>query len=348
MNKKLNKAITEDLTTGQDERGFIYIGSLIGSLFLMMFFLINISILELYLDSIVNFIGAIVLFIIHRAEAKRTINPWAILIGVATIVASISVGVFSNNSSDGVTIWLAIVPFICFLFLGQRLGVITSLATSLFFVITLINCFIFFPEKGFNLIGIASTAGALVCSTALAWAYTDNRTKMITLLTEQATTDSLTSLFNRRGLMSSFEFFIALYKRNKQSLCVLILDLDNFKLVNDNFGHDIGDNVIVSCANILKDQLRITDTIARLGGEEYIVLLSDTTLEEAEYLASRIKDTIEKTTFNLLNDSGLKITASIGITCATEDKISFESLYKAADEALYEAKRNGRNCIYLN
>ena len=114
------------------------------------------------------------------------------------------------------------------------------------------------------------------------------------------------------------------------------------------FGHDIGDNVIVSCANILKEQLRITDTIARLGGEEYIVLLSDTTLEEAEYLASRIKDTIEKTTFNSFNDSGLKITASIGISCATEDKISFESLYKAADEALYEAKRNGRNCIFLN
>jgi len=348
MIEEPNKKTTNDLNQYQDYRRFIYIGSLIGSSFLMAFFVINLIVLELYYDSVVDGICAIILLIINRAEAKNPVRPWVVLVGVITVTISISVGIFSNNASDGVIIWLAIIPFICFLFLGKRLGAITSLVISFFFLITLSYCFIMHPEKGFNLISITSTAGALICSIALAWAYTDNRTKIITLLTQQATTDALTLLLNRRGLMTSFNLFIALYKRKKQSLCVVILDLDNFKLINDNFGHDIGDNVIITCANILKKQLRETDTIARLGGEEYIMLLPHTGIEEAETLAYRIKDTIEKSTFHCAKKLDFHITASIGITCATENKTSFESLYKAADEALYEAKKNGRNCIHLN
>jgi len=348
MTEKLNKINTNNLTQGQDYRRFIYIGSLIGSLFLMAFFVINVTIFKLYFDSAVDITGALILFFIHRAEAKSPVNSWLILLGVLTVAASISVGVFSNNAADGVTIWLATLPFICFLFLGKKIGIITSTTLSFLLLITLIYCFIMHPEKGFNLIGIVSTIGALICSTALAWAYTENRTKIISLLTQQATTDALTLLLNRRGLMTSFNLFIALYKRKKQNLCVMILDLDHFKLVNDNFGHDIGDNVIITCANILRTQLRETDTIARLGGEEFIMLLSQTTMEEAEVLAYRIKDTVENSIFTNLNSSDFQVTASIGITCASANKTSFESLYKAADEALYEAKKNGRNCIYLN
>lgn len=348
MIDNLNKTSTDDITQCPDYRRFIYIGSLIGSLFLMVFFIINLTVFNLYYDSIIDGIGALILFLIHRAEGKSPVKPLVVLLGVIVVTISISIGVFSNNATDGVTIWLSILPFICFLFLGKRLGIIASLAISLFFLMTLSYCLIMHPDKGFNLIGLTSTAGALLCSTVIAWAYTDNRSKMINLLTQQATTDALTLLLNRRGLMTSFNLFIALYKRKKQNLCVMILDLDNFKLVNDNFGHDIGDNVIISCANTLKTQLRETDTIARLGGEEFIMLLSHTTIEEAESLAYRIKDTIEKSIFSHINHSDFQVTASIGITCATEHKTSFESLYKAADEALYEAKKNGRNCIYLN
>ena len=348
MKSVLNYTISDDLASNQDYRRFVYIGSLIGSLFLMCFALIDAIFLKLYIDSIAECIGAVILFLIHRKETKQNVEPNLIVVGITTVSIVLLIGVFANTSADGASIWLAIIPFICFLFLEEKLGLILSILLSILFITTMTYFWIVYPEKGFNFFGIATTSGALICSSVLAWAFSDNRAKMIDLLAKQASTDTLTCLLNRRGLMSYFEVFIALYKKDKQNLCVLILDLDYFKLINDNFGHDVGDEVIISCANILKAQLRKTDIVARLGGEEYIALLPNTELEEAKALAYRIKDTIEEFRLSPKNNATAKITASIGITCTTKDRFSFESLYKAADKALYEAKENGRNCIYLH
>ena len=347
MNDKLNKIISNDLATNQDYRRFIYIASLIGSLLLIMFALIDSLFLKLYLNSLAETIGAIILFLIHRKEAKEAIKPWLIIVGIFTIAIVIMIDIFTNHSPNGAIIWLAIVPFICVFFLEEKLGFIVSIILNILFIAILFYVFNTSPEQGFNLYSIITSSGALTCSTLLAWAFADNRARMIGLLTQQARTDVLTSLLNRRGLMTYFNLFIALYKRDKQELCILILDLDHFKLINDNFGHDIGDKVIISCANVLKAELRETDTIARLGGEEYIVLLPNTTLVNAEAFAYRIKDTIENLTINSVNNLPIRVTTSIGITCASKGRFTFEALYKAADQALYKAKKNGRNCIVL-
>lgn len=348
MNSKLNELYTADLMDNQDYRRFMHIGSLIGSIFLMLFAFIDYFVLSLPLDSSLEAIGSIILFIIHRLEEKKTIKPWLVIAAVLMVALIIMVGIFANHSSDGVVIWLTIFPFMCFLLLGEKLGIIFSAFLSVLFISTLTYFYVFLPEKGFNLFGILTSAGSLICATTMAWFYEQNRRKLILLLAQQARTDALTSLLNRRGLMSSFTLFIAQYKRSKQSLCVLILDLDNFKLVNDTYGHDVGDEVIIACAKALKSELRETDTIARLGGEEYIALLPNTSLVEAEIFASRIKNSIQSLAIGLPHNKHVKVTGSIGITCTTENKVSFESLYKAADEALYTAKSNGRNCIVLN
>jgi len=347
MDNNVNKMISNDLTANQNYRRFIYIGTLIGSLFLIFFALVDWLLLKLYIDSIVEAIGSIILFIIHREEAKNRVKPWLIIVAIMTVTLVIMVTIFANNASDGISIWLAIIPFICFLVLEQKLAFIVSIILNAVFVCALSYFCIMYPEKGFNLLTITTSAGALICSTILASVFSLNRTQMIGLLSKQARTDTLTSLLNRRGLMSYFNLFIALYKRNKQDLSILIIDLDHFKQINDNFGHDIGDDVIIHCANILKAELRETDTIARLGGEEYIVLLPNTSLTKAETFAYRIKDTIENLSINSTNNTPIKITASIGVTSASHDKFSFDTLYKAADEALYEAKKKGRNCVVL-
>lgn len=348
MNDPLNNPISYELTKNQDHHRFIYIGSLIGSLFLMLFALIDSIFLGLYIDSVAEGIASIILLIIHRKEAKKAVQSWMIVVGIFTVAVVLIIGVFANHSSDGATIWLAIVPFICFLFLEEKLGFITSIILSTLFISALSYFCIMYPEKGFNILGIVTTTGALTCSTVLAWAFADNRTRLIALLSKQARTDTLTSLLNRRGLMSYFNLFIHLYKKNGQNLSVLILDLDNFKDINDNFGHDIGDEFIITCANLIKAELSETDIAARLGGEEYIVLLPDTSLKKAEDFARKVKNAIEDLTVNTDDHSLIKVTASIGITCAKKDCSSFQALYKAADEALYKAKHNGRNCIVLN
>lgn len=348
MNNSFNNSDTSELTTDQDYRRFIYIGSLIGSVFLVIFALVDSLIFKLYINSITEGIASIILLILHRIEAKKTLHPWLVFVGVFTVVIVLMVAIFANYSSDGISIWLAIVPFICFMFLGEKFGLITSLIFNAIFIATLSYFYIMFPERGFSLLVIITTTGALTCSTILAWAFADNRTRLIALLSKQARTDTLTSLLNRRGLMSYFDLFINLYKRSEQDLSVLIIDLDNFKRINDNFGHDIGDLVIIECANLIKTELRETDIAARLGGEEFIVLLANTNLKKAEVFANRIKAIIESLTIDSNHSSPIKVTASIGITCASEHNSSFQNLYKAADEALYQAKKNGRNRIVLN
>lgn len=347
MKDKLKKIYTDDLSDIEGYRRFVFIGSLIGCVFLALFSAIDFFILGLSSDSAIEAVGAIILFIIHRIEAKYQANAWLVILGILTVALVVMFGIFSSLSKDGYVIWLTLFPFICFLLLDKKHAYIVSIFLSLLFISMLSYFSIFYPEQGFNIYGIITSVGALTCGTILAWAYADNRTKMIHLLAKQAKTDTLTSLLNRRGLMSSFNFYIALYKRNKQDLCIFILDLDCFKFINDSYGHDVGDVVIIECANAIKSELRDIDSVARLGGEEYIAILPNTSITEAEVIASRIKNTIENLTIKLADNSCVKVTASIGLTSTAEDRISFATLYKSADKALYQAKNNGRNQIVL-
>jgi len=344
----MNNPISHELTTNQDYRRFIYIGTLIGSLFLLFFALIDSIFLDLYIDAIAEGVGSIILLFIHYKETQKDIQPWMIIVGISTVAIVLMIGIFANNASDGATIWLAIVPFICFLFLEEKLGFITSTILSVIFISVLSYFCIMYPEKGFNILGVVTSTGALTCSTVLAWAFADNRTRLIALLSKQARTDTLTPLLNRRGLMSYFYLFINLYKKNEQPLAVLILDLDNFKHINDNYGHDIGDEFIIACANLIREELGENDIAARLGGEEYIVLLPNSCSQEAEIFANKVKNAIEDLTIKTTSSPSIKVTASIGISYASKDCSTFQALYKSADEALYRAKSNGRNCIVLS
>ena len=134
MNDKSNKIISNDLATNQGYRRFIYIASLIGSLLLIMFALIDGLFLKLYLNSLAETIGAIILFSIHRKEAKETIKPWLIIVGIFTIAIVIMIDIFTNYSPNGAIIWLAIVPFICVFFLEEKLGFIVSIILNMLFI----------------------------------------------------------------------------------------------------------------------------------------------------------------------------------------------------------------------
>ncbi len=347
MNNDINKIDFEHITHSQGYRRIIYTGSLIGAMFLIIFALIDSVILQLYLDAIVETIGGIILFCIGYMEKKKAVKPWVIVVALMIVALVIGIGVFTNHSADGVVTWLTLLPFLCFFLLGEKQGLQVSLLISLFYIVALIFTFITFPEKGFNLTGIMTTIGALCCSILLAMAYEKNRAKMINLLAQQAQTDPLTSLLNRRGFMVSFNLLMPLSTRRKHDLCLLIMDLDRFKSINDNFGHDIGDIVIIQCAKTIKSMLRNIDSLARLGGEEFMVLLPNTSLSEAQVGANRIKASIESLEINPVTHINIKLTISIGITHLSQNRTSFDDLYKTADEALYEAKNNGRNCVVV-
>ena len=161
-------------------------------------------------------------------------------------------------------------------------------------------------------------------------------------LREQAVRDPLTGLHNRRYLEEAMPQEIMRAKRHQQPLSVLMLDMDHFKLFNDNFGHDAGDYVLKSLAIMLNDCLRGEDTACRIGGEEMAVLLPNTDSLAAGVVAKRLCEEVRKMALSFRGQSLGNLTLSIGVA-SNADAASGEDMLKQADLALYEAKDKGRN-----
>ena len=161
-----------------------------------------------------------------------------------------------------------------------------------------------------------------------------------------AITDSLTGLYNRHYLDSHLAALLERSKGDGRPLAVAIIDIDFFKLVNDTHGHVTGDQVLRELAQRLENSIRASDLAARLGGEEFIIVMSDTNMDTARAITARLCRDIEAKPFaaSLIED-GLKVTASIGVAVADNRDKTPDDLVKRADEALYEAKNNGRNQV---
>jgi diguanylate cyclase (GGDEF)-like protein len=166
--------------------------------------------------------------------------------------------------------------------------------------------------------------------------------RMVQKLETMATTDGMTGLYNKRAILEAAALKIAAAARFDRRLSVIVADLDHFKKVNDTYGHDVGDLVIVGLGEILKRQKRTTDVVARFGGEEFVVLCEQTDEKGAILLGDRIREELGKTAFRTTKGA-LSVTCSIGISTFPEAGRDWETLFKAADEALYVSKRSGRN-----
>jgi len=155
--------------------------------------------------------------------------------------------------------------------------------------------------------------------------------------------DALTGLANRREVMAQLDNENQRYMRNARVFSVLLMDIDLFKSVNDNYGHHVGDEMIVLVAATLREQCRKVDTLARWGGEEYLVLLPETGTDEAVQTANRIRKAVSEKS---VDADGQSITATISVGVATiTGSESVDRLLQRADEALYRAKTLGRNTV---
>ena len=175
----------------------------------------------------------------------------------------------------------------------------------------------------------------------------DNLKESNQRLLQLSLTDPLTELNNRRHLMETMENEFERSRRTKDPSALLMVDLDHFKSVNDSYGHQQGDVVLRAIAQQIKKQLRPYDTAARFGGEEFALLLPETTIDEAMMVAERLRQSICNLQFTG-TISELKMTASFGIAMTPHPKInSVEDLIRLSDDALYAAKDKGRNRIEI-
>ena len=163
--------------------------------------------------------------------------------------------------------------------------------------------------------------------------------KLETML-ERAVVDGLTGLYDHDTLLTLLEKEIERARRYSETISLLLLDLDDFKQVNDVFGHQKGDEVLVQLADIIRETIRTMDIAGRYGGEEFALILPETDMAAAVQSAERLRATVAT---RLRQD--VQLTISAGVACFPEQEQTVAALVRAADEALYSAKAKGKNCV---
>jgi diguanylate cyclase (GGDEF)-like protein len=160
-------------------------------------------------------------------------------------------------------------------------------------------------------------------------------------LEQLARVDTLTGLQNRKSANESLHLEFLRFKRSGRPYCVLFMDIDCFKEINDTFGHDAGDQVLRHMATVLNDSLRETDFVARYGGEEFLAILSETTVQGALATAEIVRRTVAEQSFPLVR----QVTVSMGVAMALDEDKNEQGAVRRADTALYQAKECGRNAV---
>lgn len=165
-------------------------------------------------------------------------------------------------------------------------------------------------------------------------------------LTYLASTDALTGICNRRVFFEQAQFQMDLSVRQKTPLCLLVLDIDNFKAINDTFGHSAGDSVLCQFTHVIASNLRKTDIFGRVGGEEFAILLIDTDLEAATGVAENLRECVFHSKV-VYKTGEIDFSVSIGVVQHCENDKYFEEFFVRGDDLLYKAKQNGRNRVEI-
>jgi diguanylate cyclase (GGDEF)-like protein len=283
-------------------------------------------------------------------ERLRTV-PYASMATV--LIISATIGLFDQITTGFITLFTAHM-----LILGLLIFVRPYWHIPLFtlpFLIFLFGLFTFQEDSDVLLTHLINGGAVFIGVTLTAKVFYDHKVYglmyRMTLkstkrkLARLSTLDPLTHLPNRRHFKSQVTYEVSISRRYNLNASFLLLDIDFFKQVNDTYGHEAGDRVLVELAGILKENVRDSDTVARFGGEEFMLLLSHTDIQGASILASRLRNIIEHHVF--LEDSlNINITVSIGVTPLFHNlEHPFKETYLAVDRALYEAKEGGRNKV---
>lgn len=182
-----------------------------------------------------------------------------------------------------------------------------------------------------------------VLRTSLAILTESRRREEIRLL---SVTDEVTGLFNQRKLVEDLELYISRYQHDGIGFSLLFVDIDYFKNVNDQFGHVIGSQLLIDMAKVVKAQLRSSDLVYRYGGDEFIVLLPKSNVEESKRVALRISEAVKTAEFNINNEKTYQLSLSVGIAEFPTDATSAKEIINFADKMMYLSKKSGRGKVF--
>ncbi|MFD2231633.1 GGDEF domain-containing protein [Alkalimarinus sediminis] len=282
----------------------------------------------------------------HFQQNKRFYqNAFISMVGVLFLYLTASGG----ESNTG-PLWFYVFPPLGFYILGIKYGLILSIGAI--FAVMIIFFFPALPivsteyDPDFQIRFIATLSFVTACAYVLDDARRTAKNELIdmaTLYEYAARTDELTSLSNRRDMKECLEKEFYRHQRSNSYFSIILMDIDHFKNINDTYGHDAGDAVLKEFSNLLKGLSRKIDVVSRWGGEEFLMLLPDTSLLQALTLAERLRAAVEEHTFTYKFKT-IPMTMSAGV-CTVSQHEDINKLLKQADINLYEAKTKGRNRI---
>jgi diguanylate cyclase (GGDEF)-like protein len=298
--------------------------------------------------------------------AFRIHKPAAHLITFATYFSVLGTSLFTGGIDASSIVWLVFVPIAATIMTGthvprMRMPGKDGIVWGLISIGSLIGMYLLnrvleidltlAPSQSIDrMIDLGSVT--LVIATAT-WINERTKARALnhlenarTMLNHLAHVDPLTEVFNRRYFFDRAQIELELARLRDSHTSMLLLDIDYFKQINDSYGHSVGDQILVGLVAICQQHLRESDMLARLGGEEFVILLPKTNLIEAHHIAERLRQTVEHT--GLQTDAGvLYVTVSIGVMShpLSDTVLSVQKLVQGADQAMYLAKRAGRNRV---
>ncbi|MCK9454274.1 MAG: diguanylate cyclase [Sulfurimonas sp.] len=275
------------------------------------------------------------------------------LYGIVDFTTALEILALSHNYALIVFLWVAVNLYIR----GDKLVKIFLFAHTfyLFFSIYALMYFTGFADS--NYISSRGTSIGLIIEALLLSYLVAHKFKIMEEEKEQerlkqielkllASTDPMTKLYNRRYFTEISKEVLNISKREKKHLSILMIDIDRFKRVNDTYGHQFGDEVLINLSRLLLDTQRQSDIVCRYGGEEFVILLPNTALQDATYLAEKLRKLVESLTLISPKNEDFNFTVSIGVAqIDVENEADIEQALKRADDALYEAKNSGRNRV---
>ena len=272
----------------------------------------------------------------------RRIERW-ILAYLLPFFTVMMIALAAPRSTLNVFIWVLLIPLVAHLLLGRRNG----LAMSVFYITVAALIFLWrFHDNAevMQPVIISNISVLTLCILVFSHVYEITREQSEARLVAQAQTDPLTGLPNRAGFQQAFEREKLRCRRAQTPLSLVMLDLDHFKQVNDSHGHAGGDQALEHVAGLLRECLRGMDVVARLGGEEFCLLLSDTDGDRAFAVADKLRHKLEETPLHFAG-AEVTLTLSGGIAEYGVDGERLDDLSRIADRKLYRVKADGRNRI---
>lgn len=277
-----------------------------------------------------------------RVYKTRHLRRWTLTF-LLVVFAIVSLTQVIPSFVSNPFVWIFLIPVLAYSLLGLRLGLMLSAPFMLFGVANYLLGTLNQPPGLGEGINVVFAAGIILL---FMHQYERGRAYAQEKLMELAATDTLTELPNRGRFQHMLQQSIAEADRRDSRFALIVLDLDHFKNVNDTLGHDAGDHILYQLAHCLKRGIRSTDFVARLGGEEFAVILKDVDIEDAEWLAQHLHRCIVDYAFHYEGEP-LYVRATLGVAIYPEDASNPTELYKVADQRLYQGKEQGRNQVVL-